>query len=221
MDNNSFWSTTQGKATIKFAAWMVFIIVLIVVFAINGDNNPNENKNNNTNKEETLTFKNYEEMQNDLLNGCYSYNFRVVSEDNKIIYSGILSATGDIGYKENNEGISLYNTTISEYVKETENGIKLNTSTFVNSDKILDNLTITNIQLTYSSGVTSLTANVTNTSNNEIPITTITTILKDENKKEICKAKGVVKALGAGETGRINISMSGNFITAYDIEFSK
>ena len=108
MENNSFWSTTQGKATIKFAAWMVFIIVLIVVFAINGDNNPNENKNNNTNKEETLTFKNYEEMQNDLLNGFYSYNFRVVSEDNKIIYSGILSATGDIGYKENNEGIIKY-----------------------------------------------------------------------------------------------------------------
>lgn len=106
MENNSFWSTTQGKATIKFAAWMVFIIVLIVVFAINGDNNPN--KNNNTNKEETLTFKNYEEMQNDLLNGCYSYNFRVVSKDNKIIYSGILSATGDIGYKENNEGIIKY-----------------------------------------------------------------------------------------------------------------
>ena len=52
--------------------------------------------------------------------------------------------------KENNEGISLYNTTISEHVKETESGIKLNTSTFVNSDKILDNLTITNIQLTYS-----------------------------------------------------------------------
>lgn len=123
--------------------------------------------------------------------------------------------------KENNEGISLYNTTISEHVKETESGIKLNTSTFVNSDKILDNLTITNIQLTYSSGVTSLTANVTNNSNTETPITTITAILKDENKKEICKAKGVVKALGSGETGRINISMSGNFITAYDIEFSK
>ena len=105
--------------------------------------------------------------------------------------------------------------------QETENGIKLNTSTFVNSDKIIDNLTITNIQLTYSSGVTSLTANVTNNSNIETPITTITTILKDENKKEICKAKGVVKALGVGETGRINISMSGNFITAYDIEFSK
>lgn len=91
----------------------------------------------------------------------------------------------------------------------------------IKTNKILDNLTITNIQLTYSSGVTSLTANVTNNSNTETPITTITTILKDENKKEICKAKGVVKALGSGETGRINISMSGNFITAYDIEFSK
>lgn len=108
MENNSFWSTTQGKATLKFSAWMVFIIILIVVFAINGNDNPNESTTNNTQKEETSTFKNYEEMQSDLLNGCYSYNFRVVSEDNIIIYSGILSATGDIGYKENNEGIIKY-----------------------------------------------------------------------------------------------------------------
>ena len=108
MENNSFWSTTQGKATLKFSAWMVFIIILIVVFAINGNDNPNESTTNNTQKEETSTFKNYEEMQSDLLNSCYSYNFRVVSEDNIIIYSGILSATGDIGYKENNEGIIKY-----------------------------------------------------------------------------------------------------------------
>ena len=36
MKNNSFWSTTQGKSTIKFVAWMIFIIILIVIFAING-----------------------------------------------------------------------------------------------------------------------------------------------------------------------------------------
>jgi len=41
---------------------------------------------------------------------------------------------------------------------------------------------------------------------------------KDEN--EICKVKGVIRALGIGETGKLNISMSGNFITAYDIKFS-
>ncbi len=123
--------------------------------------------------------------------------------------------------KENDEGISLYDTSISEYVKETEDGIKLNTSSLINSDKMLDNLTITNIQLIYNSGITSLTANVTNNSNVETPITTITAILKDEKEQEICKVKGVIRALKIGETGRLNISMSGNFITAYNIEFSK
>lgn len=123
--------------------------------------------------------------------------------------------------KEGNEGISLYDTSISEYVKETEDGTKLNTSMLINSDKMLDNLTITDIQLTYNSGMTSLTANVTNNSNMETPITTITAILKDEKQKEICKVKGVIRALNIGETGRLNISMSGNFITAYNIEFSK
>ena len=123
--------------------------------------------------------------------------------------------------KENNEGISLYDTSISEYVKETEDGIKLNTSALINSDKMIDNLTITNIQLTYNSGITSLTANVTNNSNVETPITTITAILKDEKEQEICKVKGVIRALKIGETGRLNISMSGNFITAYNVEFSK
>lgn len=123
--------------------------------------------------------------------------------------------------KENDEGISLYDTSISEYVKETEDGIKINTSSRINSDKMLDNLTITNIQLIYNSGITSLTANVTNNSNVETPITTITAILKDEKEQEICNVKGVIRALKIGETGRLNISMSGNFITAYNIEFSK
>ena len=123
--------------------------------------------------------------------------------------------------KEDNEGISLYDTSISKCVKETEDGIKLNTSSLINSDKMLDNLTITNIQLIYNSGITSLTANVTNNSNVETPITTITAILKDEKEQEICNVKGVIRALKIGETGRLNISMSGNFITAYNIEFSK
>ena len=123
--------------------------------------------------------------------------------------------------KENDEGISLYDTSISEYVKETEDGIKINTSALINSDKMLDNLTITNIQLIYNSGITSLTADVTNNSNVETPITTITAILKDEKEQEICNVKGVIRALKIGETGRLNISMSGNFITAYNIEFSK
>lgn len=123
--------------------------------------------------------------------------------------------------KDNNEGIALYNTALGDYVKETEEGIKINTSALINSDKILENLTITDIQLTYNSGVTSIIANVTNNSNIETSITTITATLVDENEKELCKVKGVVRALKIGETGKLNISMSGNYITAYNIKFSK
>lgn len=119
-----------------------------------------------------------------------------------------------------NDGIALYNTTLGEYVKQTEDGIKLNTSDLVNSDKILGNLTITDIQLTYNSGITSLTAKVVNNSDTETGISTITATLIDKDKNEICKVKGVIRALGIGETGKLNISMSGNFITAYDIKFS-
>ncbi len=118
-------------------------------------------------------------------------------------------------------GISLYNTSIGEDIKETENGIKINTGEKINTDKILDNFTISEIQLTYNSGITSITANVTNNSNEEIALTTITAILIGEENKELCKVKGVVRALGIGETGRLNISMSGNYINAQDIRFSK
>ena len=118
-----------------------------------------------------------------------------------------------------NDGIALYNTTLGEYVKQTEDGIKLNTSDLVNSDKILGNLTITDIQLTYNSGITSLTAKVINNSDTETGISTITATLIDKDENEICKVKGVIRALGIGETGKLNISMSGNFITAYDIKF--
>lgn len=123
--------------------------------------------------------------------------------------------------KDNDEGIALYNTAIGDYVKETEDGIKINTSALINSDKILENLTITDVQLTYNSGVTSIIANVTNNSNIETSITTITATLVDENEKELCQVKGVLRALKVGETGKLNISMSGNYITAYNIKFSK
>lgn len=118
-----------------------------------------------------------------------------------------------------NEGLALYNTTLGEEIKETEYGTKINTSMQINTDRTLDNLTITNIQLTYNSGVTSLTANITNNSNEATSIKTITASLVDEENKEFCRVKGVIRALGVGETGKLNISMSGNYITAYNINF--
>ena len=106
---NTFFETKEGKATIKFAAWMIFIVILIIVFAINGNNEQkNDTKENNNVKEEISSFKNYEEMVSDLLKSCYSYNFKVTSSENIVIYNGTISNNEDIGYKETSEEIIKY-----------------------------------------------------------------------------------------------------------------
>lgn len=106
---NTFFETKEGKATIKFAAWMIFIVILIIVFAINGNNEQkNDTKENNNVKEEISSFKNYEEMVSDLLKSCYNYNFKVTSLENIVIYNGNISNNEDIGYKETSEEIIKY-----------------------------------------------------------------------------------------------------------------
>lgn len=106
---NTFFETKEGKATIKFAAWMIFIVILIIVFAINGNNEQkNDTKENNNVKEEISSFKNYEEMVSDLLKSCYNYNFKVISSENIVIYNGTISNNEDIGYKETSEEIIKY-----------------------------------------------------------------------------------------------------------------
>lgn len=106
---NTFFETKEGKATIKFAAWMIFIVILIVVFAINGNNEQkSDTKENNNVKEEIRSFKNYEEMVSDLLKSCYNYNFKVTSQENIVIYNGTISNNEDIGYKETSEEIIKY-----------------------------------------------------------------------------------------------------------------
>lgn len=108
MKDNSFWSTTQGKSTIKFAAWMIFIIILIVIFAINGK--PENNNINNTQEknEEIISFEKYETMQDNLLNGCFNYEYKIIEKNITTIYTGKKLNDTEIGYKETKDGIIKY-----------------------------------------------------------------------------------------------------------------
>ena len=108
MKDNSFWSTTQGKSTIKFVAWMIFIIILIVIFAINGK--PENNNINNTQEknEEIISFEKYETMQDNLLNGCFNYEYKIIEENITTIYTGKKLNDTEIGYKETKDGIIKY-----------------------------------------------------------------------------------------------------------------
>ena len=127
----------------------------------------------------------------------------------------------DIDNTENNEKeFVLYDSSIADYVKKSEDGTKINMSPKINQDTKLNELDIKNIQLTCKNGITTLLADVSNNTNKDSEMKNINIKFLDENNKEIRTVSGYIPALKIGETTKLNVSMSSNLITAYDIEFS-
>lgn len=114
-----------------------------------------------------------------------------------------------------NGNTDLENNTVS-YVQEIEDGIKVNTSTAMNTSKTLDGLLITNIQLSNRSGMTSFLADVTNNTDKATPVKTVEITLLSNNGEEMTKLTGIINALQPGETTELNIATTSDYITAYD-----
>ena len=83
----------------------------------------------------------------------------------------------------------------------------------------LNGLDIKNIQLTCKNGITTLLADIFNNTNKDSEIQHINIKLLDKENKEIRTVRGYIPALKIGETTKLNVSMSSNLITAYNIEF--
>lgn len=128
----------------------------------------------------------------------------------------------DIDNTENSENeFVLYNSSIADYVKTSEDGTKINISPKINQDMKLNELDIKNIQLTCKNGITTLLADVLNNTNKDSEMKNINIKFLDESNKEIRTVSGYIPALKIGETTKLNVSMSSNLIIAYDINFSE
>ena len=127
--------------------------------------------------------------------------------------------TNNINIDENK--LEIYDSSIADYVKKIDDGTKINVSPKLNQDTKINGLDIKNIQLTCKNGITTLLADVLNNTNKDSEIKNINIKFLDENNKEIRTVRGYIPALKIGETTKLNVSMSSNLITAYDIEFSK
>ena len=128
----------------------------------------------------------------------------------------------DIDNTENSENeFVLYNSSIADYVKTSEDGTKINISPKINQDMKLNELDIKNIQLTCKNGITTLLADVSNNTNKDSEMKNINIKFLDENNKEIRTVNGYIPSLKIGETTKLNVSMSSNLIIAYDINFSE
>ena len=110
---------------------------------------------------------------------------------------------------------------VESYVQEVEDGVKLNTSTAMNTSKTLGNLLITNIQLTNRSGMTNLLAEVVNNSEETTPLKTVEITLLSYDGEELVKLNGVINSLEPGESTQLNIATTSNYITAYDFRIEE
>ena len=114
------------------------------------------------------------------------------------------------------------NTTTNEitneekYTEQLEDGTKLNTSEEFNNSKTYGNLEISNVQYTSKNGMSVLLADVKNngTTTHENEIVKIT-ILGD-NEEVITEIKTVIGKIEAGETIKLNASITADVANARD-----
>ena len=117
-----------------------------------------------------------------------------------------------------NNNIEKNNDKKESYVEQMEDGTKINKNKKLNEAKKIDGLTITNIQLTTKDGMTTLLADVINNSNVKTKLKTVDIVLLDKNGKELTKLVGIINALEVGATTQLNISMTSDYVNAYDFK---
>ena len=103
-----------------------------------------------------------------------------------------------------------------KYTAELSDGTKINTSEDFNKTKTYGDLEITNIQFTNKDGMTVLLADVTNkgTTKHESEVVKITIL--GENGEEITEIKPVIGEIEAGETIKLNASITADIANAKD-----
>ena len=109
----------------------------------------------------------------------------------------------------------------NEFSQTFEDGTKLNTSTKLKEVKKIDNLEISDIQITNKDGKTVLLANVTNKGTTKTEVTLLDIVLYDKAGKEIATIPGVISPLDAGKSTQLNTTTQEDYTSIYDFKIVK
>lgn len=110
------WHNKRTHAAMVLGLWMLFLLFVIIISFIGGEATKNEN-NQNVNtpaiQEEVTEFKDYKEMQAELLKLNFEYEYSITNGNNKVVYKGEKIDNLETGYRETHEE------TIKYYIDET------------------------------------------------------------------------------------------------------
>ena len=103
-----------------------------------------------------------------------------------------------------------------EFVQNLSDGSKLNTSKELQKTKKVDGLEFTNIQLREINGITTLLADVTNTTKTKVNTKVVSIDILDKTGNKITTVRGVIEDLEAGAKFQMNTSVTADVANAYD-----
>ena len=111
--------------------------------------------------------------------------------------------------------------TEAEYTQTLADGSKINTSEELKKDKKLNGLELSNIQLKEKGGITTLLADVTNTTNTAVQEKIIKIDILDRQGQIITTIKGPIDGIPAGGTVKLNTSVTADISNAYNFRISE
>lgn len=113
------------------------------------------------------------------------------------------------------------NIIVEEFDTIYEDGVKVNTSEELSKPKTLDGIEINNIRLSCRNGLSTLLADITNTSSNPIDELTLNVEILDKDENVIMELTNQVYSINSGETKELNINVLGDIAGAYNFRVSK
>ncbi len=106
------------------------------------------------------------------------------------------------------------------YADKQENGTVINTSKKLSEVKKYNGLEFTNIKFSHTESVTSLNAEVKNTTTSNIPAQLVNINVIDREGNIMTSFVGEINELEPGETTTIDSGIAANYVDAYNIEFA-
>ena len=107
-----------------------------------------------------------------------------------------------------------------KYVTTSEDGTKVNTSEALKSNKVVNNIEFSDIQLTQRGGETLLTATVKNNGSERNELFAVDVTLIDDAGQDIITISGLVAPMDAGATASFETSTTLDYANSYDFRVS-
>ncbi len=107
-----------------------------------------------------------------------------------------------------------------KYVTTSEDGTKVNTSEALKSNKVVNNIEFSDIQLTQRGGETLLTATAKNNGSERNELFAVDVTLIDDAGQDIITISGLVAPMDAGATASFETSTTLDYANSYDFRVS-